>query len=584
MTRRELLFLLSALPLSAQDFANDPILRALRDELNRAKSLKLPGVESPYYIEYGLDEMEVFITSATMGATVRTNENRTRVPRIQVRVGDASFDNTNYVFSDFFGAGRVGGMRIPIDDDYSVIRHHFWLATDRVYKGSVEAVARKRSALRNITQQEKLNDFAKAEAAKVLLPSTKIVRKHDDWVAMTRRLSGAFAAYPKVTGSSVEFETGYSTSYYINTEGTELRYPDDLFFVRIRGGAQAPDGMPVRDAAVFLSRTYDKLADEVTLKQGVVAVAQNVTDLAAAPVGEDYSGPVVVEGVAAAQMFAQLVGANLGLVRRPVAEPGRNFPFPESELQGRMNSRVLPEWMDVVDDPVQTSYEGQELQGSYPVDMEGVVPKPVTVIEGGTVKNFLLTRQPVRGFEGSNGRARLPGNFGAKAAVFSNLFVRARQTVPTPDLKKKLLELVSQRGKAYGILIRKLDFPTTASFDELRRMSAASGQRGELRIPALPLLVYRVYPDGREELVRGLKFRSLNVRSLRDIIAASDKETIFHFIGNGAPLPTLEPTGYVSAHSVAAPSVLFEDLELEKREEDWPKLPIVPPPPLVSTR
>lgn len=584
MTRRQVLLLLSALPLSAQDFANDPILRALREELNRARELKLPGVESPYYIEYGLDEMDVFGTSATLGATIRTGGNRSRVPRIQVRVGDASFDNTNYVFSDFFGAGRLAGVRVPIDDDSSVVRHHFWLATDRVYKGSVEAIARKRSALRNVTQQEKLNDFARAEPARVLLPSTRMVRKDADWVAMTRRLSNVFASYPQVTSSSVEFEAGYSTTYFVNTEGTELRYPDDLFFVRIRGGAQAPDGMPVRDAAVFLSRTYGKLAGEAALEEGVNAVARNVTALAAAPAGEDYSGPVIVEGVAAAQMFAQLVGANLGLTRRPVPEPGRNFPFPESELQGRLNSRVLPEWMDVVDDPTQTGYAGEELQGSYPVDMEGVVPRPVTVIEGGTVKNFLLTRQPVRGFEGSNGRARLPGSFGAKAAVFSNLFVRARQTVPAPGLKAKLLELVSQRGKAYGMLIRKLDFPTAAPFDELRRMSAASGQRGETRIPALPLLAFRVYPDGREELVRGLKFRSLNVRSLRDILAASNTETVFHFIGNGAPLPTLEPSGYVAPHSVVAPSLLFEDLELEKREEDWPKLPVVPPPPLVSTR
>lgn len=584
MTRRELFVLLSALPLTAQDFANDPVLRALRDELDRSKSLRLPGVEAPYYIEFGLDELETFVTAATMGATVRTNENRTRVPRVQVRVGDASFDNTNYVFSDFFGAGRVSGTRIPIDDDYKVIRYNFWLAADRVYKGSVEALARKRAALRNITQQEKLNDFAKAEPAKVLLPSTRIVRKHAEWEAMARRLSAAFAEYPKVTASGVEFEAGYSTSYLVNTEGTELRFPDDLFFVRIRGGAQAPDGMPVRDAAVFQARTLEKLPGEAALRQGVAEVARNTTDLAAAPVGEDYSGPVMVEGVAAAQMFAQLVGANLALTRRPVIEPGRNFPFPESELQGRLNSRILPEWMDVIDDPVQTSYGGEELQGSYPVDMEGVVPKAVTVVEGGSVKGFLHTRQPVRGFEGSNGRARLPGSFGAKAAVFSNLLVKARQTVPAGELKKKLLELVSQRGKDYGLLIRKLDFPTAASFDELRRMSAASGQRGELRIPALPLLAYRVYPDGREELVRGLKFRALNVRSLRDIVAASDKETIFHFIGNGAPLPTLDPSGYVTPHTVVAPSLLFEDLELEKREEDWPKLPVVPPPPLVSTR
>lgn len=585
MTRREFAYLLSALPLAAaDDLANDPVLRALRDELKRSRELKLQGVEAPYFIEYALDDVESFVTSAQMGATLRTNTNHSRVPRIQVRVGDPSFDNTNYVFTDFFGAGRLGGMRLPLDNDYALLRHRYWLGTDRVYKGSVEAIARKRAALRNITQQEKLNDFAKAEPAKIYLASSKISRKHDDWVNLARHASAGFAEFPKVTSSSVDLDAGYSTSYYLNTEGTELRYPDDLLFVRIRGGAQAQDGMPLRDSAVFLARTAEKLPSESVLKAGVASVGKNVTDLLAAPMGEDYSGPVVVEGVAAAQLFAQYIGSNLALTRRPVSEPGRNFPFPESELQGRLNSRILPEWVDVVDDPVMTTYGGQDLQGSYPVDMEGVVPKPVTVIEGGTVKQFLTTRQPVRGFEGSNGRARLPGSFGAKAAVFSNLFVKAKQTVAPEDLKKKLIELIGQRGKPYGILIRKLDYPTTASFDELRRMSSSGGQRADGRMAATPLLVYRVYPDGREELVRGLKFRSLNVRSLRDIMAASSNETIFHFIGNGSPLPTIESQGYVTSHTVVAPSVLFEDMELEKREEDWPKVPVVPPPPLVSSR
>ena len=164
--------------------------------------------------------------------------------------------------------------------------------------------------------------------------------------------------------------------------------------------------------------------------------------------------------------------------------------------------------------------------------MEGVVPKPVTVIERASSRTFLLTRQPVRGFERSNGRARLPGAFGAKFAAFSNLFVKARETVPAADLKKRLIAMIEQRGKPYGLLLRKLDYPTTSSGDELRRLSMASSQRGGSgRIISPPVLAYRVYPDGREELVRGMRFRSLSVRSLRDIIASSDTENFFDFIG-----------------------------------------------------
>jgi len=565
----------------AQQPPDDLLLKAMRDELQRGKALRLPGVDSPYFIEYALDEIDSFSVSATQGAIIQSNDNHTRMPRVQVRVGSPAFDNTNYVFTDFLSPRATG--RVVLDNDPTVIRRHFWLATDRGYKGAVESVSRKRSALRNVTQQEKLNDFAKADPVQLYRPSTKPAHNRDQWTRLTRNLAAIFGSFPKVTHSQVDFDSSFATTYYVNSEGTEFRYPDDLFYLRVRASAQAPDGMPVRDASMFIARSPDKLPSEADLRRGVTEIAEHVTALAQAPVGEDYSGPVLVEGVAATQMFAQLLGSNLGLARRPVNEPGRQIPFAQSELEGRMGSRILPEWMDVVDDPAQTAWRGQELQGHYPVDMEGVVPHPVTVIEKGTVKSFLLSRLPVRGYEGSNGRARLPGAFGSNAAVFSNLFIRAKDTMTQEALRKRLLELITQRGKPYGIIVRKLDFPTSGSLAEVQRLTASSGQRGgSLRPTSVPILVYRIYPDGRQELVRGLRFRSVNVRTLRDIIAASDTEHIFHFLGNGSPLPMMGGGGYIAGHSVVAPSVLFEDLELEKREDDWPKLPVVPPPSLTS--
>ena len=564
--------------LAAQSAGEDVILQAMRAEIARAKELKLPGVNDPlYYVEYGLDDVRTYLVAATLGAIVREEDGRARVPRVQVRVGDAAFDNTNYIFTDLFGSARAGGG-VPLDNDLATLRRYFWLATDRVYKGSVEAIARKRAALRNVTQQDKLNDFAKAEPTKIILAPTKPTVKAGEWTKLVRDLSGAFAAYPKVTSSQVDFEAGFGTSYYMNSEGTESRFPDNLFFVRIRASAQAATGMQVHDAAMVVSRDLGRMPVESELRKEVDAIARNVSALLEAPVGEDYAGPMLLEGMASPQLFAHLLGGNLGLTRQPVTEPGRNFPAPQSELEGRKGSRVLPDWMDVTDDPVREEWNGRQLQGSYSVDMEGVVPKPLSIVKAGTLENFLLTRLPVRGFEGSNGRGRLAGPFGSKAAVFSNLFVTAKQSVSNADLKKKLLEMVAQRGKPYGIIIRKLDFPASGSVDELRQ---SSQRGGGARPVAMPVLVYRIYPDGREELVQGLRFRGLNARSLRDISAASNTEQMFNYLGNGSPLPVMGQGGYVSLHSVVAPaSLLFEDLELEKRQQDWPKLPVVPPPAL----
>jgi hypothetical protein len=584
--KRALLLILGAAILAAGPKpADDPILKAMREEMARARGLKITGgPDQLYFIEYALDEVKSFSASASLGALLRSDENRARVPRVQVRIGSPAFDNTNYIYSDLFGAARAGGG-VSLDNDVNAIRRYFWLATDRVFKGSVEGLARKRAALRNITQQDKLNDFAPAEPTKVYEELLEPKVKKDQWQKMTRELSAALGAFPKVTSSQVEFEADFGNSYYLNSEGTEGRFPDGMFFIRTTASAQAENGMTVRDATMLIGRTVDKLPSDADMKRAVEQVGRNVTALLEAPMSEDYSGPVLFEDIAAPQLMAHLLGANLALTRQPVNEPGRPFPMPQSEFEGRKGSRVLPEWMDAVDDPTRAEWHGQELQGTYPVDMEGVIPQPLKVVNAGTLENFLLTRTPVRGWEGSNGRGRLPGPFGSKAAVFSNLFVTAKQSLPDPELRKKFLDMITQRGKPYGLIVRKLDFPATSSIDELRRQSLSDGQRGgSTRVTALPLLVYRVKPDGKEELVRGIRFRGLNARSLRDIMAASSTETIYHFAGNGSALPIMGQGGYVALHSVVSPALLFEDLELEKRQEDWPKLPVVPPPSISAAR
>src|SRR5260370_35826012 len=143
----------------------------------------------------------------------------------------------------------------------------------------------------------------------------------------------------------------------------------------------------------------------------------------------------------------------------------------------------------------------------------------------------------MRNLNGSNDRARLPGGFGANTAGFGNLFVRAAETVASAELKRKMIEICKTRNKPYGILIRKMDFPSSASIDELRRLltgSASSG--GSAKAVSIPILAYRVYPDGREELVRGLRFRGFTARSFKDILAASVQNFLSDFLDNRPPM------------------------------------------------
>ena len=550
----------------------------MHDELDRSRGLKMLTLEAPYFIEYTVEDGDSMEISATLGGLVSVRHDRFRIPEIKVRVGDYKFDNTDYVWSGYHFGTHYDIERFPLDNSYEVMRRYLWLATDSAYKSAVEAISRKRAALKNVSVNQPLDDFTKIEPSKKILDVPRAMVNEEEWSTRVRSLSAVFKDYPAMRSSSVEMNAVRTTHYYLNSEGAEIRVPDIVIYLLARAEAQAPDGMLLRDAVVFQSLDFDRMPAEPELRRGVVALASNLTARAAAPKGEDYSGPVLFEGIASAQLFAEVLGSNLALTRRPVMEPGRNTYFQDSELEGRQGARILPESFDVVDDPTQKEWRGRALFGSYDVDREGVAPQPLRVVEKGVLKTFLLTRQPEPGFSGSNGRARLPGSFGANAAAIGNLFVRAADTLPAADLKKKLIEMCRQRGKPYGIMVRKLDFPSSASFEEVRRLVSGSGQSGH---PVSgPILVYKVYLDGKEELVRGLGFRSLNVRSLKDIQAAGDDNNVFDFLNNQAPFATIGASNYVAESSVAAPSVLIDDVELHPLEEEPPKLPIVPPPDL----
>jgi TldD protein len=581
-------FLISAAALApaaklalAQNGDDDVILRAMRDELDRSRQLRVVGGgdEVPYFISYSLSDASSFHVAASFGAPILVGHNRFRVPEISVRVGSYDFDDTGHIYSGIYTGSRFDS-EWPLDDSYATLRECFWLATDRAYKTALESMSRKRAALNNAsTPADKLADYSAAEPVKLI---TKATRKKVDeaaWQARTVRLSGIFNSYPEVLSASVEFESINGITYLMNSEGTALRYSDDVIFLFTKVDGQASDGMVVRDFAAFQGIDVDKMAPETDMRKAFTDAAENVRALSKAPVGEAFSGPTLFEPAAAAQLFAQLLGDNLWLPRKPLAEPGRSVNFLPSELESKLGSRILPDSFDVIDDPTQTVWNGKPLAGHDLYDMEGVAAKPVSIVEKGVLKNFLTTRQPIRGTSTSTGHARMPGSYGAARAAISNLIVKSSQGTPLADLRKKMVDMCKERGKPYGMLVRKLDYPFSAGASELRSLATASAQGGGSARPVSPpVLVYRVYADGREELVRGLRFRGVSTRVLRDVLGASQENALFDFVNNAAPLAFMGAGGYLAPTAVVAPGLLFDEIEFELPQEQLSKPPIVPPP------
>ena len=556
----------------------DAVFDAMQAELKRSMTLTLNQLDKPYYLSYSVDDEHTWSASATLGGLVSSNTSDFRVPRLRLRVGDYKFDNSNWTGANAAGP-RYNLRSFPIEDENPlVLRQYLWLATDSAFKGSLQSIARKRAALRNMTLSEELPDFAPAVPFVAIEDFHPVKFDAKSWEDRTRRVSAVFKDFPALRNSDVAYSAVDSLHRFVNSEGTRERVQESMGTIEIQASAQASDGMIVRDLDAFYTRDPATMFPDDELMKSARTIAEHVLKMAAAPLGDSYDGPVLFEGQASPQLMAELLGRNLHISRKPITAPGAPAQTTSTELEGRRGVRIMPEFFDVTDDP-KAPYFGHE-----EVDDEGVPDKPISLVEKGVLKDFLRTRQPVRGYDDSNGHARLSGSYGAEIPVPTNLIIKARETSSIAELRAKLLDLIQQRGLPYGMIVRKMDFPSSASIDEARRILSASSASGSSRAISIPLYVYRLYPDGHEELVRGERFKGINARSLKDILAAGDDSVVFNYLDNGAPFALLGFGSSAAQVSIVAPSLLIDDLEMSKADDEMPKLPLVPAPMTLSQK
>ena len=558
------------------DAQKDIQLRAMLDELNRSKTLKLNELEKPYFIQYATSDAQDDVITASFGGLVSSSHVQARSPQIEVRVGDYQFDNTDSIYA---GRARLG--MLPIDDDYGVLRAELWVSTDGLYKAAADQFTRKRNALRDIAEPDKTPDLSPAQPVRLVQPTVVTKLDSKQWEQQLRGFSAEFVKKPSITSSTVQMRAISSMYRLVNTEGTVVRIPQDLSDISIFAGGLAPDGSRIwnHDFITVLRPTQFPGPDEIAKR--VERVAEETDALTKAPLGEDYSGPVLFEGEAAPEMMAQTLTDAIRLARKPVAPSGTNesgAQMVESVWATRVGQKVAPEWMTLVDDPKQTTFAGTVLSGAYPVDDEGIAAARVTVVEKGVLKGFLLSRQPVRTFRESNGHGRLPGAFGGEEAVIGDLFVQTDHPAPESEMKTKLIEKVRAAGLKYGMTIRRIDFPSTATFQELRSLALQAQKSGYARTLNAPILAYRVYLDGHEELVRGLRFREFSAKDLRDIDAASDHPYVLNYVNNGSSFNLANSGTDATTSAVICPSLLLDNLDLGRADTEADKLPLVAPP------
>jgi TldD protein len=514
--------------------SGDALLEALMTELDRSKAqLKMDQVDPPYYIEYRVTDVDDYAAEAAFGALRENQRVRYRIIRVVVRIGDYKQDS-------YYGIGMGETNILPLDDDPIALRHQIWLATDDAYKEAVQALTEKQAALKQFSAEASpIDDFAKAPVVSMLEPTVTLQVDEPAWKKTIEDATGLYRQYPDVQTVTASLRFSAINEYLVNSEGTVTRTGKKTYSVQLNGTAQAADGMRLSRNPFWMVAKAEELPSHEKLMAESKKMLDTVMALRQAPiVEEEYRGPVLFAPDAADDVVASLVGANV-LGRKPqLGRPNRTT----GAFATSYKTRVLPNFLTVVDDPTLKDFDGKSLVGNYDVDDDGVKAQPVTLVDNGTLVNYLVSRQPIRDFPASNGHGRAgAGMFPAPS--LGVLVVKSSDAQSPEALKQHVIQMITEQGKPYGYRVETLGPGNT------------------------PRLLYRIYPDGHEELVRGAVFNELDVRALRSDLMS---------VGND-PLVSNRAGGI--ATTVISPSLLFDELEVKRADTSKDKLPDYLPPP-----
>jgi predicted Zn-dependent protease len=521
------------------DAEKDPVLKAMLEELDRSMSqLQLKGFEKPFFIQYKVEQVDDYETKAEFGASEGGSQSRQRIARITVRVGDCKTDSS--------GGRGDGALELSsLDNDSIALRSALWAGTDQAYKSALSAYAQKQAALKQVQTPPQADDFSKETPVISLAAPLNLNVDNAAWTDRVANASGLYRTEPSVKAtqqdvqySTAQFHARVTTTWLVTSEGTIVRKSAEEYQQAFGVGTQAADGMRLDRSYASVGVTLKDLDSPQAFAEHAINLIASLSDLRKAPlVEEEYHGPILLSSDASADTLRSLVGNSVTATRPALGTEARtNGPFASS-----LHARVLPDFLDVVDDPGLKTYRGKDLVGAYSVDDEGVPAQAVNLVTAGKLDSYLIGREPVRDFPQSNGHGRA-GVTGAPRPSIGVLQISAKDGLTDDALNKKLIDLAKDRG------LKSVYFVETLG--------------GEMA----PRLLYRVGLDGKRELVRGAALDDLDQRALRSGVEFAGKDLfVANFFGD---VP----------QTVLAPALLLDDVTIRRANEKNDKLPFYPPP------
>lgn len=533
----------------------NPILAAMQSELDRCmQNLSMEEQERPYFASYLVTDQTYVTIEASLGALTQSDQSGNRRLSLDLRVGSYELDNSGVAkprWSYDEEERKYRNMQVPIDDDTIGLKHQLWLATDYEYKKAVEDYAKKTKDIAlKPEDEERPPDFSKETPEVFIGDEAKVSVDRAQREERVKRYSALFKQYEDITISRVRFDAQAKTVYFVNSEGSKIQDGNALYSIEIEASTRAEDGMPLRDFRRFYS--YDGTFDDAQIEDEIARMAEELVSLKDVEACEPYAGPVLIAAPAS--------GAFVSAVLAPLLKADKELWEKGGGLQNKVGQRIILPSVSVYDDPTVETYKGLTLVGHYLFDDQGVAAQKVNLIARGVLRNFLLSRSPVKGFDKSNGHGR-------DGVGIGNLILESSAPQSFAQLKSRLIAECRKQGKPYGLLVTSARLPEERA--GARVIISFSGAEGPEAGPILgefqPVEVYKIYTDGREEPIRGVEVMSGSpLATLSKIIA----------VGN-------DPKGWsvsFGTGSVAAPSILLSELEVRKTKEGMRTLPILPPP------
>jgi TldD protein len=539
----------SSLPAAATP-TSDPVLKAMQAELARATTELGKTEQAPYFLSYTVYDQDFVVLVGAYGSLLTSAAAQRRQADVTMRVGTPELDNTH-------GQSRPSGVSsgtLPLGNDQDAIARVLWELTDREYKRAVPSLlnVRTNTAVR-AEEEDKSPDFSK-EKPQTRIGETVTTPPLDRiaWEGEIKRLSGAFRKYPEVYFATVVLQVQNSKSRMVSSEGSAIVSPSASTRLVMEAQTRAEDGMDLLRVETFQAPSASGLPSEADLTAKIDKMAADLSALRKAPVAEPYDGPALLSGRAAAVFFHEVLGHRLEGHRQRDEEEGQTFTK-------KVGQEVLPKFLSVSDDPTAHEIAGVKLAGAYDFDNEGSPSQHVDVIQNGVLKNFLMSRMPIKNFSQSNGHGRnQPGLM--PTGRQGNLIVTSSQTVPEAQMRQKLIDETKKQGKPYGLY-----------FDDIQGGFTLTTRALPQAFQVLPVIVYKVYADGRpDELVRGVDIVGTPLAALTRILTTGDQQHVFNGVCGAE-------SGQVPVAAVA-PAMLFSEMEVQKRAHEHERPPLLPPP------